>query len=246
VSAGALAGRVALVTGSTRGIGRAIAQRFLAEGARVAINGRREAEAVRVAAELGGAALGVGADVSDPSQAGALVARVVERWERLDVLVNNAGIARDHYLTRTSDEDWNQVLATNLSGAFYVTRAAVAVMKRQGSGAIVNVVSWAGLRGNPGQVSYAASKAGLYGMTLSLAKELVRFGIRVNALSPAMDTELTAQMSDAMRERAIARKPMRRRGRPDEIAEAALFLACDRSSYTTGQLLHADGGMHLL
>ncbi|MCE2392368.1 MAG: 3-oxoacyl-ACP reductase FabG [Proteobacteria bacterium] len=242
----ALAGRVALVTGSTRGIGRAIAERFAGEGARVVVNGRNRADVELAADQLPGEALGVAADVSDSAQAGALVERAAGRWGRLDVVVNNAGISRDRFVTRISDEDWQAVIGTNLSGAFYVLRACVPVMKDQGSGSIINVVSWAGIRGNVGQAGYAASKAGLYGLTLSLAKELAKFEIRVNALSPAAPTGMNAQMTESMAAKALARKPLGRPGRLEEIAEAALFLASERSSYTTGQILHADGGMHLL
>ena len=242
----ALEGQVALVTGSTRGIGWAIAERFAAEGARLVVHGRTQADCERCARELGGDCIGLAADVSHSDQAGELIRRTLDHWGRLDVLVNNAGIARDRYVTRLTDTDWNDTLATNLSGPFYLIRAAVPAMKSQEAGSIVNVLSWAGVRGNVGQAAYSASKAGLYGLTLSMAKELAKFGIRVNALSPAMATEMTDQMNDEIREKSLKRKLLRRRGEPEEIAEAALFLASDRSSYTTGQLLHVDGGMHLL
>lgn len=240
-----LAGRVALVTGSTRGIGRAIAERFAAEGATVVVNGRCQDDADRVAQEIPGATLPVGCDVANPVAVTAMVDATISAFGRLDVVVNNAGVALDHYLTRVPDEEWQRTIDVNLSGPFYLTRAATPVMKRQGSGVIINVISYAGLRGREGQVPYSASKAGLIGLTLASAKELARFGIRVNALGPAAMTDMGAQVApDAITE-ALELIPMGRIGTLEETAEAALFLASDRSRYTTGQILNADGGIHL-
>lgn len=241
---GALDTKVAIVTGSTRGIGRGIAARFADEGAVVVVHGRSQDGAASVAEEIGRGALGLGADVSDSRAVDALVAHAVEAFGRVDVLVNNAGIALDNFVTRTTDERWAAVLGTNLSGPFYVTRAVVPHMKHNG-GSIVNVVSWSGLRGNVGQSAYAASKAGLHGLTLALAKELAKFGIRVNALSPAAPTEIGVDMPAELRAKALRRTPLRRTGTVDEVAEGALFLASERSSFTTGQVLHVDGGLHL-
>lgn len=245
MNGGALTGKVCLVTGSTRGIGRAVAERFVAEGAAVAINGRKETDCKAVSEELGERAVPVAGDVADPVEVARMVDQTLETFGRLDVLVNNAGIARDNFVTRTSDDDWAAVLGVNLSGAFYAVRSVVPAMKEQGGGSIINVVSWAGLRGNVGQVAYSASKAGLLGLTLACAKELAKFQIRVNALAPMVPTEMTDQMTEAIYEKALKRVPLHRFGTAAEVAEAALFLASDRSSYTTGQVLNVDGGVHL-
>lgn len=242
---GALADQVAVVTGSTRGIGLAIARRFVAEGARVAVNGRDRDGCERAATELGDRARPAPGDVGDPRSVDALVEETAETWGRLDVLVNNAGVALDNYVTKVTDERWDRTLATNLSGAFYALRAVVPHMKSRGRGSIVNLVSWAGLRGNVGQVPYSAAKAGLVGMTLAAAKELAKFGIRVNALSPSVRTDMSTEMTDEMLERVVRRTPLHRLGTLDEVAEAALFLASDRSSFTTGDVLDVDGGLHL-
>jgi 3-oxoacyl-[acyl-carrier protein] reductase len=241
---GALEGKVCLVTGSTRGIGRAIAQRFAAEGAHVLVHGRLRSDADAVAAELPGAA-GLGADLQLPGAPEELIRRTLELHDRIDVLVNNAGVARDRYLTKLSDEDWDASLATNVTAPFQLLRAAVPAMKRDGGGVVLNVVSWAGLRGNVGQAAYSASKGALYTLTLALAKELGGFGIRVNALSPFVDTDMTSAMSEQARAATVERVPLRRFGTFAEIAEGALFLCSDRSSFTTGQLLNIDGGIHL-
>jgi 3-oxoacyl-[acyl-carrier protein] reductase len=222
-----------------------IAARFVEEGASVVINGRSQDECGAVASMLGDAALPVAADLARSSDVDALVARAVEHWGTVDVLVNNAGIVRDGFLTRVSDDDWAQVIATNLSGAFFATRAVVPIMKKQQRGSIVNLTSWAGLRGNPGQVAYSTSKAGLHGLTLASAKELARFSIRVNALSPVAPTEMTSEMTEGQTTAMVNRIPLHRLGDEREVAEAALYLASDRASYTTGQVLHVDGGLHL-
>jgi 3-oxoacyl-[acyl-carrier protein] reductase len=240
----ALEAKVCLVTGSTRGIGRAIAQRFAAEGARVVVHGRKESDAEAVAAQVPGSA-GLGADLQEPGAPEELVRRVLERHQRIDVLVNNAGVARDRFLTKLSDEDWEASLATNVTAPFRLLRAAVPTMKQDGGGVVLNVVSWAGLRGNIGQAAYSASKGALCTLTLALAKELGGFGIRVNALSPFVDTDMTAAMSEQARAATVERVPLRRFGTFDEVAEGALFLCSDRSSFTTGQVLNIDGGIHL-
>jgi 3-oxoacyl-[acyl-carrier protein] reductase len=242
---GALTGRVALVTGSTRGIGRGIAARFAAEGARVVVNGRSAEDAERVAKELDASAIGLAADVGDSAQAERLVAETLARLGRLDVLVNNAGIALDNFVTKTSDERWRRVLDTNLSGPLYLIRAAVPVMRELGGGAILNIVSWSGLRGNVGQAAYSASKAGLHGLTLSMAKELGKFGIRVNALAPAVPTDMAADMPEELKEKARKRRALKIDGSVEDVAEGALYLVSDRARFTTGQVLHVDGGLHL-
>lgn len=242
---GELDGLVAVVTGSTRGIGRAIAERFLREGAAVVVNGRDPATTGSAARELGERCIGVAADIGQSSGAEAVVQRAVDEWQRLDILVNNAGVALDGFVTRISDDAWSTVLSTNLGGPFYATRAAVPMMKPQESGSIVNVVSWSGQRGNVGQAAYASSKAGLIGLTLTCAKELGKFGIRVNALSPAVPTQMSEDMSDELLAKVVARTPLKRMGTLAEVAEAAVFLAGPRSSFTTGQVLNVDGGLHL-
>lgn len=245
MSAGQLDGRVAIVTGSTRGLGRGIADRFAAEGARVVVNGRKAVDAERVAKEIGHGAIGLAANVADPADAARLVRESIDRLGRIDVLVNNAGVALDNYVTRVSDERWADVLATNLSGPLYLIRGVVPVMREQGAGSILNLLSWSGLRGNVGQGAYAASKAGLHGLTLSLAKELGKFGIRVNGLSPAVLTEMAEQMSDDLKQKARSRRPLKIDGTPEDVAEGALYLVSDRARFTTGQVLHVDGGLHL-
>jgi 3-oxoacyl-[acyl-carrier protein] reductase len=242
---GELDERITLVTGSTRGIGRAIAERLSAEGARLVVNGRSAADAERVAKELGAGAIAVAADVSDPAQAEALVQTILDRFGRIDILVNNAGIARDNYISKISNERWAEVLGTNLSAPLYLARAAVPAMRKQGVGSILNLLSWSGLRGNVGQAAYSATKAGLYGLTLSLAKELGKFGIRVNGISPAVPTEMTQVMSEELRKKARSRVPLRVEGSLADVAEGALFLVSDRARFTTGQVLHVDGGLHL-
>jgi 3-oxoacyl-[acyl-carrier protein] reductase len=242
-----LRGKVCLITGSTRGIGRAIADRFAAEGGHIVVHGRRDTDATTAAGELpgGGRAMGIGADLTDPAATEELMRRTLAWQGRLDVLVNNAGVARDRYVTKLSDEDWEACLRTNATAPFQLLRAAVPAMKHAGGGVVLNVVSWAGLRGNVGQAAYSASKGALYTLTLALAKELGGFNIRVNALSPFVDTDMTRAMSAQAREATIDRVPLRRFGAMAEVAEAALFLCSDRSSFTTGQVLNVDGGIHL-
>ncbi len=244
---GELDGRVALVTGSTRGLGRAIAERFAAEGATVVVHGRRTEDAAAVAAQLpGGAGLAIGADLAVAGEASRLVADAIAGAGGLHVLVNNAGLALDNFISGVTPERWNTVLEVNLSAAFWAMQSAVRQFRDQGEGgAVVNVISWSGVRGNIGQVAYSAAKAGLVGMTLAAAKELARFGIRVNALSPSAESDMTAQITAEQRAAAIENNPMGRFGRPEEVAEAALFLAGPRASYTTGQILNVDGGLHL-
>jgi len=240
-----LEGRVAIVTGSTRGIGRAIAERFAREGARVVVNGRTSAATETVAKEIGAGARGIAADVARPDEAAGLVSATLEAFGRVDILVNNAGVALDGFVSRVSDERWDTVIGTNLSGPLYLIRACVPQMKERGAGAILNLLSWSGLRGNVGQTAYATSKAGLHGMTLSLAKELGKFGIRVNGLAPAVATDMGEQMSDELKAKARRRRAIKIDGTPADVAEGALFLVSDRARFTTGQVLHVDGGLHL-
>jgi 3-oxoacyl-[acyl-carrier protein] reductase len=237
--------RVAIVTGSTRGIGRAIAERFAREGARVVVNGRAGADAEAVAKQIGERALPVAANLTDSAEAERLVARALETFGRIDILVNNAGVSLDNFVTKVSDDRWEAVIGTNLSGPLYLIRAVVPHMKEQGGGAILNLLSWSGLRGNVGQAAYSASKAGLHGLTLSMAKELGKFGIRVNGLAPAVPSDMGAQMREELQKKARGRRPLKIDGTAEDVAEGALFLVCDRARFTTGQVLHVDGGLHL-
>ena len=243
-----LEGRVALVTGGSRGIGAAIAARLAAEGASVAIGfaGREEAasEVVSAIEGAGGRALALQGDISDPEASAALVERTVSEYGRLDVLVNNAGITRDGLLVRMSDDDWHAVIQTNLSGAFYTTRAASRIMMKQRAGSIVNIASVVGMMGNASQVNYAAAKAGLIGMTKTVARELAGRGVRANAVAPGfIETEMTASLPDAAREGALSMIAMGRMGSVEDIAAVVAFLASDDAAYITGQVIAVDGGM---
>lgn len=240
-----LSGRTALVTGSTRGIGRAIAEMLTACGARVAVVGRDAARARAVAAELGAdAAQGFAADVSDPAAITALVEQVERELAPIDILVNNAGLTRDNILFRIKDEDWDAVIDANLRGAFLTTRAAARGMIKRRWGRIINIASMVGLTGNKGQANYAASKAGLIGLTRSVAKELGSRNVLVNAVAPGfIETDMTAAMSPEARAALGTQIPLERLGTPADIAGMVAFLASDHASYITGQVLVVDGGM---
>ncbi|MHB1323063.1 MAG: 3-oxoacyl-[acyl-carrier-protein] reductase [Coriobacteriia bacterium] len=243
-----LQGRGALVTGASRGIGAAIALRLAAEGAAVAVNyaGRADAaaEIVRRIESAGGHAIALQADVSDAEAATALVADATAHLGSLDVLVNNAGITRDGLLVRMSDDDWDAVIDTNLTGAFYTTRAAARVMMKARAGSIVNIASVVGLTGNAGQANYAAAKAGLIGLTKTVARELASRNVRANAIAPGfITTEMTDTLPEAVRDGARGLIAMGRFGSTEDIAAAVAFLASDDASYITGQVIAVDGGM---
>ncbi|RMG94257.1 MAG: 3-oxoacyl-ACP reductase FabG [Candidatus Dadabacteria bacterium] len=241
-----LEGKVAIVTGSTRGIGRAVAERLSRDGARVLVTGRDPEAAARVAEALPAEALGAGLDVSDPASVEAAVSRALDAWGRIDILVNNAGITRDNLALRLKLEDWRAVIDTNLTGAFLCAKACLKPMVRARSGAIVNISSVVGALGNAGQPNYCAAKAGLEGLTRSLAREYANRGVRVNAVAPGyIATDMTAELPEAVREGLLAQVPLARLGRPEDVAEAVAFLASDRAAYITGQVLHVNGGMYM-
>ena len=242
------AGKTALITGGSRGIGRAIALELAVGGADVALCARTDGAAESVAAEaeaLGVKAVACQADVADAGQAEAAIHSALEAFGRIDILVNNAGITRDNLLMRMKEEDWDAVLATNLKGAFNCCKAAVRPMMKARSGRIINVTSVVGISGNAGQSNYAASKAGLIGLTKSLAKEFASRSITVNAVAPGLvpDTGMTSDLADKVVEQMKAQIPLGRTGTVDEIAHAVTFLASDRAAYITGQVLVVDGGM---
>jgi 3-oxoacyl-[acyl-carrier protein] reductase len=234
-----LEGKTALVTGGSRGIGRAIALELAGAGAEVTLSyrsGKEEAE--EVARDAGAKALQ--ADVSDPEQAKELVAASGD----LDILVNNAGVTRDGLIARMSDEDWSDVIDTNLGGVFHTCRAAARGMMKRRGGSIVNISSIVGLHGNPGQTNYSASKAGIIGCTKALARELGNRGVRANVVAPGyIDTRLTQAIADEMRQLMLANTPLGRFGQPEDIAGAVRFLCSDEAAFITGEVLLVDGGL---
>jgi 3-oxoacyl-[acyl-carrier protein] reductase len=240
--------KVAVVTGASRGIGRAIAERLASEGARVVVNHRASAEqaeeVVRAIREQGGDAVAMQADVSDFQQAQELMQAVTKEFGRIDVLVNNAGTTRDTLLMLMKEDDWDLVIDTNLKSVFNCCKAVARGMVRQRSGRIINITSVAGLAGNPGQTNYAASKAGIVGFTKSLAKELGTRHITVNAVAPGfVPTVLTNSLPEDLRQAAIEHTPLGRFGEPEEIAAAVAFFASDEAGFITGQVLSVDGGL---
>lgn len=241
-----LQGKVAIVTGASRGIGRATALALAAEGAKIAVNYASSREAAdRVVAEveaMGSAAIAMPADVSKADQVDGLVSAVMEKWGQVDVLVNNAGITRDTLLLRMKPEDWQAVIDLNLTGVFLCTRAVSKIMLKQRSGRIINITSVAGQMGNPGQANYSAAKAGVIGFTKTVAKELATRGITVNAVAPGfITTDMTA---DVKAEGILQFIPLGRYGKPEEVAGLICFLAADAAAaYITGQVMNVDGGM---
>jgi 3-oxoacyl-[acyl-carrier protein] reductase len=243
-----LAEKIALVTGASRGIGRACALKLGACGAKVIVNYQGNAQAAEetltLLTEAGGTGEVFKADVASAEQVDGMVKYIIERYGRLDILINNAGITRDGLLLRMKDEDWEQVISTNLTGAFYCTRTAARPMMKQRSGKIINISSVVGLSGNAGQVNYAAAKAGIIGVTKSAAKELSSRGITVNAVAPGLiQTDMTAKLSEDVKTELASRIPLGRLGSPEDIANLVLFLAGPFSDYITGQVIAVDGGM---
>jgi len=246
---GGLHGRVAIVTGGTRGIGRAVARALAADGAAVVLTGRDPGRVEAAAQELlaaGREALGLTLDLGQGDAVQRVVATTQERFGRIDLLVNNAGITRDALLVRMKDADWDEVLGVNLRAAFQATRAVARVMMRQRSGRIVNISSASGAMGTAGQANYAAAKAGLIGLTKSTARELAHWGILVNAVAPGLvETDMTAALSAEVRDAYLGQIPLKRMGTPEEVAEVVRFLASDGASYITGQVIHVNGGLYM-
>lgn len=243
-----LSGKVAMVTGGSRGIGRAIAIALAEAGADVAVvfAGNREAaeETAARVREAGRQAEVIQCDVSAASQVDAAVKQVVKAWGRIDILVNNAGITRDNLMLRMKEEDWDQVVDTNLKGVFLCTKAVTRPMMKQRYGRIINISSVVGVTGNPGQANYVAAKAGVLGLTKTIAKELASRNITVNAITPGfIDTDMTAKLDADLQEELLKQIPLARLGKPEDIAHAVTFLASDHASYITGQTLGVDGGM---
>ncbi|MHB1399055.1 MAG: 3-oxoacyl-[acyl-carrier-protein] reductase [Trichloromonadaceae bacterium] len=241
--------KVVIVTGASRGIGRSLALNMAAQGAKLVLSARNAEALAQLVTEIqatGGAAVAVAGDVSSATAANELVEAGMQAFGRIDVLVNNAGITRDALLLRMKDEDWDDVLNINLKGAFLCTRAAAKVMSKQRYGRIINISSVVGEMGNPGQANYCASKAGLLGLTKSVARELARRNVTVNAITPGfIVTDMTEALPEKAREELAAQIPLGRLGSADDIAHAVIFLASDQAGYITGQTLGVNGGMYM-
>ena len=243
-----LNGKVAVVTGASRGIGRQIAISMAKEGAVVIVNYNGSAakaeDVVKEITEAGGQAEAVQCNVSDYSAAEVFLKDIISRYKRIDILVNNAGITRDNLLMKMSEAEFDAVLDTNLKGTFHTMRFVSRQMLKQRAGRIINLASVVGIVGNAGQTNYAASKAGVIGMTKTAAKELAARGITVNAIAPGfIETDMTGKLSEKIREQMSAQIPLGHFGKPEHVAKAAAFLASDDAAYITGQVLNVDGGM---
>jgi 3-oxoacyl-[acyl-carrier protein] reductase len=239
--------KVAIVTGASRGIGKAIALRFAREGAHVVATATTLESANKTVAEIkqkGGNAHAIAVDISDEKSVTAMVSEVLEKFGTIDILVNNAGITRDNLLVRMSRDDWQKVIDVNLTGAFYCIKAVTKTMMRKRAGKIINISSIVGQTGNAGQVNYSAAKAGLIGMTKSVAKELAGRNVQVNCVAPGyVRTDMTADLPEANKEKLLEAIPAGRMGDPEDIAGPVAFLASEDANYMTGQIIHADGGM---
>lgn len=244
-----LKGRVALVTGGSRGIGESIARQLARLGASVVLTARTEAGAEKIAMEIragGDSATAAVLDVDDPAAVESCVASVLETHQRIDILVNNAGITRDNLLMRMKSEDWEAVISTNLGGAYRMSRAVVSKMVRARYGRIVNITSVVGTLGNPGQANYAASKAGVEAFSRSLARELGSRNITINCVAPGLiDTEMTRALDEKQRNALMSQVPLGRLGTPQDVADAVVFLVGSGAAYVTGITLHVNGGMHM-
>lgn len=242
-----LADRRALVTGASGGIGSAVTRALAAQGARVAISGTREPVLEELAGAVGGGIVVLAADLADAEAADGLVARASEALGGLDILVNNAGITRDNLALRMKDEEWSEVLRVDLEACFRLSRSALRGMMRQRYGRIVNVTSVVGVTGNPGQANYAAAKAGVVGMSKSLALEIAARGVTVNCVAPGfVDTAMTRALNEQQRARILATIPAARLGSGDDVAACVAFLASDQAAYITGQTIHVNGGMAMV
>jgi len=243
-----LENKIAVVTGAARGIGRAIALALAAEGAIVIVHYNGSAakaeEVIKEITQAGGRAESFACNVTDATAVEGLFAEVLKKYGRIDILVNNAGITKDGLLMRMTEEDFTQVIDTNLKGAFHCTKAAVKVMLKQRSGRIINISSVSGVTGNAGQANYSASKAGLIGLTKSVAREVASRGITVNAVAPGfIETDMTEVLPEKVKTNATAQIPLNHFGKPEDVAAAVAFLASDKSGYITGQVICVDGGM---
>jgi len=242
-----LTGKTALVTGATGTIGATIARSLHGQGATVAISGTRREVLDRLAAELRGRVHILPANLADPSETEALVPRAEEAMGQLDILVANAGVTRDNLLVQLRDEDWEQVIAINLSATFRLSRAAVRGMMRRRFGRVIAITSVVGITGNPGQANYVASKAGITGMIKAVAQEYAKRGVTANCVAPGfIVTPMTDKLNDKQRETIVAKIPASRAGTPAEVAAAVVFLASNEAGYVTGQTLHVNGGMAMI
>lgn len=242
-----LSGKIALVTGGARGIGQEIVLKLAQEGANIIIsdiNKEGALETLKMIEDMGREGMAADGDISNSDEVDAMVQQAIDQFKRIDILVNNAGVTKDNLLLRMKNEDWDFVLNINLTGSFYCSKAVAKYMVKQKEGSIVNISSVVGVMGNAGQVNYASSKAGLIGLTKSLARELAPRGIRVNAIAPGfIDTEMTKALPEEARNRLITQIPLTRLGTPADIANCVSFLVSEYAGYITGQVVHVNGGM---